>query len=124
MTAAVSCTSLIPALPLSVSTFVPELTDTVWPLPETVNSQLAEQFGIEANHAQGFWCLGAWLLTKLTTHALCVHLNRPLGKLDVFRIRKLAGLLQTDLANWPISGCRGGAELFGRNDPRQPTAVV
>jgi hypothetical protein len=51
MTAVSSCTTFIPASPHSVSTFIPELTDTVWPLPETVNSQLAEQFGIEANHA-------------------------------------------------------------------------
>jgi len=57
---------------------------------ETVNSQLAEQFRIEVNHAQSFWGLTARLLTKLTAHTLCVHLNRLLGKPDVLQIKNLA----------------------------------
>jgi hypothetical protein len=57
---------------------------------ETVNSQLAEQFHIEVNHAQDFWGLRARLLTKLTAHTLCIHLNRLLGKPDVLRIKELA----------------------------------
>ena len=57
---------------------------------ETVNSQLAEQFGVEVNHAQSFWGLTARLYTKLTAHTLCVHLNRLLGNPDVLRIKALA----------------------------------
>lgn len=57
---------------------------------ETVNSQLAEQFRLETNHAQDFWGLRARLLTKLTAHTLCIHLNRLLGKPDVLRIKELA----------------------------------
>lgn len=57
---------------------------------ETVNSQLAEQFRIEVNHAQGFWGVAARLLTKLTAHVLCVHLNRLLGNPDVLQIKQLA----------------------------------
>lgn len=57
---------------------------------ETVNSQLAEQFGVETNHAQGFWGLTARLYTKLTAHTLCLYLNRLRGKADVLRIKDLA----------------------------------
>lgn len=57
---------------------------------ETVNSQLAEQFHSEVNHAQSFWGLTARLLTKLTAHTLCVYLNRLLGKPDVLQIKALA----------------------------------
>jgi Transposase DDE domain len=57
---------------------------------ETVNSQLAEQFRIEVNHAQSFWGLTARLYTKLTAHVLCVYLNRLLGTPDVLRIKALA----------------------------------
>jgi hypothetical protein len=57
---------------------------------ETVNSQLAEQFGIEANHAQSFGGLTARLYTKLTAHTLCVYLNRLLGKPDALHIKELA----------------------------------
>ena len=56
----------------------------------TVNGQLAEQFRIEVNHAQGFRGLTARLLTKLTAHTLCVHLNRLLGHPDVLPIKHLA----------------------------------
>jgi len=57
---------------------------------ETVNSQLAGQFHIEANHAQSFWGLCARLHTKLAAHTLSVHLNRLLGAADVLRIKTLA----------------------------------
>jgi hypothetical protein len=57
---------------------------------ETVTSQLAEQFSIEVNHAQSFWGLTARLLTKLTAHTLCVHLNRLRGTPDVLHIKELA----------------------------------
>lgn len=57
---------------------------------ETVNSQLAEQFGIEVNHAQSFWGLTARLVTKLTAHTLCVTLNRRLGHPNVLHIEAIA----------------------------------
>lgn len=57
---------------------------------ETVNSQLAEQFGIEVNHAQSFWGLTARVITKLTAHTLCVSLNRWLGAANVLQIKPLA----------------------------------
>lgn len=57
---------------------------------ETVNSQLAEQFGIEVNHAQSFWGLTARLITKLTAHTLCVALNRLTEAADVLHIKALA----------------------------------
>jgi Transposase DDE domain len=57
---------------------------------ETVIGQLAEQFRIEVNHAQSFWGLTARLLTKLTAHTPCLHLNRRLGNPDVLRIKALA----------------------------------
>jgi hypothetical protein len=57
---------------------------------ETVNSQLAEQFGVEVNHAQGFWGLTARLITKLTAHTVSVYLNRLLGVPDVLHIKALA----------------------------------
>lgn len=57
---------------------------------ETVNSQLAEQFGVEVNHAQSFWGLTARLYTKLTAHTLCLYLNRLLGKTDVLHLKALA----------------------------------
>lgn len=57
---------------------------------ETVNSQLAEQFGVETNHAQSFWGLTARLHTKLAAHTLCLYLNRVLGKTDFRHIKELA----------------------------------
>ncbi len=57
---------------------------------ETVNSQLAEQFRIEVNHAQSFWGLTARLITKLTAHTLSVTLNRMVGAASVLRIKTLA----------------------------------
>jgi hypothetical protein len=57
---------------------------------ETVNSQLAEQFGIEVNHAQSFAGLTARLITKLTAHTLSVTLNRLLGAANILQIKTLA----------------------------------
>ena len=57
---------------------------------ETVNSQLAEQFGIEVNHAQSFWGLTARLITKLTAHTLCISLNRLRGAATVLQIKPFA----------------------------------
>jgi hypothetical protein len=57
---------------------------------ETVNSQLAGQFGIELNHAQSFWGLTARVVTKLTAHTLSVALNRLLGAPNVLQIKALA----------------------------------
>jgi hypothetical protein len=64
--------------------------NTVRQVAETVNSQLAEQFGIETNHAQGFWGRSARLDTKPTAQTLCVHLNRLRGAPDVLQIKPLA----------------------------------
>lgn len=57
---------------------------------ETVNSQLAEQFNLQTNHAHTFWGLCARLYTKLTSHTLCVYINRLLGKADFLYIKKFA----------------------------------
>jgi hypothetical protein len=57
---------------------------------ETVNSQLAEQFHIERNHASSFWGLMARLYTKLTAHTMCIKLNRLLGNPDFLHIKGLA----------------------------------
>jgi hypothetical protein len=57
---------------------------------ETVNSRLAEQFGVEVSHAQGFWGLTARLITKRTAHTVSVYLNRLLGAPDVLHIKALA----------------------------------
>jgi hypothetical protein len=57
---------------------------------ETVNSQLAEQFHIEINHAHTFWGLCARLYTKLTAHTLCIYLNRLLDNTHVLHIKALA----------------------------------
>lgn len=57
---------------------------------ETVNSQLAEQFHIEENHAHSFWGLCARLYSKLTAHTLCVYLNRLLGNPECLQIKGLA----------------------------------
>jgi hypothetical protein len=57
---------------------------------ETVNSQLAEQFHIEVNHAQSFHGLCARLYTKLTAHTLCLYLNRVLGNANPLQIKALA----------------------------------
>jgi hypothetical protein len=59
-------------------------------IAETVNGQLAEQFGVEVNHAQSFWGLVARLYAKLTAHTLSVYVNRLLGKPDVLHIKELA----------------------------------
>lgn len=57
---------------------------------ETVNRQLADQFGIEQNYARSFWGLCARLYTKLTAHTLCIYLNRLLGNPDWLQIKGLA----------------------------------
>lgn len=57
---------------------------------EAVNSQLAEQFNIERNHAYSFWGLTARLLTKLTAHTLLIYLNRLFGSADFLQIKQLA----------------------------------
>jgi Transposase DDE domain len=57
---------------------------------ETVNGQLAEQFGVETNHAQSFGGLVARLYAKLAAHTLSVYVNRLLGKADILRIKDLA----------------------------------
>jgi len=57
---------------------------------ETVNSQLAEQFHIERNHAHTFWGLCTRLYTKLTAHTLCVFINRLLGTANFLHIKGLA----------------------------------
>lgn len=59
-------------------------------LIETVNSQLAQQFHIEVNHAHSFWGLTARLWTKLTAHTLCLWLNRLLGTTGCLQIKHLA----------------------------------
>jgi hypothetical protein len=57
---------------------------------ETVNSQLALQFHIEANHAHSFWGLTARLHTKLAAHTLCAWLNRLLGAANLLHLKALA----------------------------------
>lgn len=57
---------------------------------ETVNSQLARQFGIETNHAHTFDGLCARLHTKLAAHTLCIYINRLLGNADFLCIKHLA----------------------------------
>ncbi len=57
---------------------------------ETVNDQLAEQFRIGRNHAHTFTGLCARLESKLTTHTLCIYLNRLLGKADALQVKALA----------------------------------
>lgn len=57
---------------------------------ETVNGQLAEQFGLEQNYAHSFWGLCARLYTKLAAHTLCVALNRRLGNPAWLQIKGLA----------------------------------
>jgi IS5 family transposase len=57
---------------------------------ETVNSQLADQFHIEINHALTFEGLCVRLQTKLAAHTLCLYLNRLLGNADYLQIKSLA----------------------------------
>jgi hypothetical protein len=57
---------------------------------ETVNSQLAEQFGIERNRAHTFAGLCARLYGKLAAHTLCIYLNRLMGEADPLQIKRLA----------------------------------
>ncbi len=57
---------------------------------ETVNSQLADQFRLEVNHAHTFAGLCTRLLTKLAAHSLCVYLNRVFGNANFLQIKSLA----------------------------------
>ncbi len=57
---------------------------------ETVNSQLAGQFGIERNRAHTFLGLCTRLHSKLAAHTLCIYLNRLLGEPDSLHIKPLA----------------------------------
>jgi hypothetical protein len=56
---------------------------------ETVNSQLAEQFHIERNHALSLVGLCVRIATKITAHVCCVFLNRLLGNPDWLHIKAL-----------------------------------
>jgi hypothetical protein len=73
-------------LPLSVQTVF----NSVRQIIETVNAQLVEQFHIQLNHAHSFLGLCARLISKLTAHTLCIHINRLLGKADFLHIKSLA----------------------------------
>lgn len=97
---------------------------------ETVNSQLAEQFRIELNHAQGFWGLRARLVTTPTAHVLCVHLDRLLGHPRPLQIKHLAfpishtGLLG-QCARWGgdrVGWC--GDPPGGRVEPEAPAMAA
>lgn len=57
---------------------------------ETVNGQLAGQFGVEQNYAHSFSGLCARLYTKLAAHTLCIYLNRLLDNPDWLQIKELA----------------------------------
>jgi len=57
---------------------------------ETVNDQLAAQFGLATHHAHTFRGLCARLATKLAAHTLCLYLNRRLGNADFLQIKALA----------------------------------
>jgi hypothetical protein len=57
---------------------------------ETVNGQLADQFGIEHGGAHSFSGLCARIYTKLAAHTLCIYLNRLLGNPDWLQIKALA----------------------------------
>lgn len=57
---------------------------------ETVNSQLADQFHIEINHAHTFLGLCTRLLTKLAAHTISVYLNRRLGNANILHVKSLA----------------------------------
>ncbi|MEJ2148155.1 MAG: IS982 family transposase [Chloroflexota bacterium] len=66
------------------------LFNSVRQIIETVNSQLAEQFNLEQNHAHTFLGLVTRLYTKLTAHTLCIYINRLLGRPDHLHIKSLA----------------------------------
>ena len=59
-------------------------------LIETVNGQLSRQFVIEKNYAYTFWGLCTRFYSKLTAHALCIYINRLLGKPDFLQIKARA----------------------------------
>jgi hypothetical protein len=66
------------------------LIDRARQIAETVNSQLAGQFGVESAGAHTLWGLRARLHSKLAAHTLCVYLNRSLGAMHPLRIKRLA----------------------------------
>jgi hypothetical protein len=57
---------------------------------ETVNSQLANQFRLEVNHAHTVAGLCTRLLTKLAAHTLCIYLNRLCGNASFLQVKSLA----------------------------------
>lgn len=57
---------------------------------ETVNGQLVDQLNLQTNHAHTFVGLCTRLYTKLTSHTLCIYINRLLGKSDFLQIKELA----------------------------------
>lgn len=67
-----------------------KLFNSVRQIIETVNGQLSGQFKIETNHSHTFWGLCTRLYSKLTTHTLCIYINRLLGKADFLQIKQLA----------------------------------
>jgi hypothetical protein len=73
-----------------VSKTIQHLHNAVRQLIETVNGQLAGQFGIEKNFAHTFWGLCTRLYSKLTAHTHCIYINRLLGKQDFLQIKALA----------------------------------
>ena len=73
-----------------VPTVVRHTFNAIRQIIETVNSQLAQQFGIETNTAHSFEGVCARLYTKLTAHTLCMVINRLLGAHDCLHIKHLA----------------------------------
>jgi len=47
---------------------------------ETLNSQLAQQFGVEQTTAHSFWGMCTRLRAKLTAHVCCVYANWLMGR--------------------------------------------
>ena len=73
-----------------VTATVRHLHNALRQIVETVNSQLAQQFRLEKNHAHTFAGLCARLLTKLAAHTLCIYLNRLLGNASFLQVKSLA----------------------------------
>jgi len=73
-----------------IPAFISRLYDAVRQIIETVTSQLNAQFSIETNQAHTLRGLCARLYTKLTAHALRIHINRLLGVPDKLQIKQLA----------------------------------
>jgi hypothetical protein len=73
-----------------LSDFMRKIINQVRQLGETVNGKLTDQFNVETNRAHSFYGLCARSYSKLTTHALCVYINRLLGRENVLQIKPLA----------------------------------